>query len=173
MSQVLAVVNGWSMVNGISYAKATSLVLFFAISGYAFSVVTWDTTVNKSTPLFSLVTSATSGQEMYAIYCIGCHGEDGRGIGSYSRDCTVPPADLTQLARGNHGIYPSKRVCQVLRHGTGLPPQGQGYMPIWAPLLKLMNADPPGVTEVRIHSLAEYIETLQDKPAAPRKRPAP
>ena len=30
-----------------------------------------------------------------------------------------------------------------------------------------MNADLPGVTEVRIQSLAEYVRTLQNPPGAP------
>jgi len=150
---------------------AISLLLFFAVSGYAFSVVPSESAVKKGSPPFSLVIPATFGQEMYATYCAGCHGEDGRGFGRYSSDCIVPPTDLTQLARSNHGIYPSERVRQVLRHGTGLPPTGQGDMPIWKPLLKLLNADLPGVTEVRIHSLTEYLKTLQDKSTAPQKCP--
>jgi hypothetical protein len=36
-------------------------------------------------------------------------------------------------------------------------------MPIWEPLLKVLNGDGPGVTEVRIRSLAEYVRTLQDR----------
>lgn len=155
------------MLNATGYAKAgISLLLFFTLCGYPISIVSGDTAVNKGSCPFSLVIGATSGYEMYAMYCAGCHGEDGRAKGRSSRYCTVPPVDLTQLARKNHDIYPSERVCQILRYGTGRPSNGQGYMPVWGPLLRPMNADPPGVTEVRIQSLSEYVRTLQDMPSA-------
>ena len=90
------------------------------------SIFSGDTAVNKGSCPFSLVVSATSGYEMYAMYCAGCHGEDGRGTGRSARYCTVPPADLTQLARKNHDTYPSESVCQILRYGTGRPATGRG-----------------------------------------------
>jgi hypothetical protein len=80
---------------------------------------------------------------------------------------------LTQLARKNHDIYPSERVCQILRYGTGQEAKEQGYIPFWGSLLRPMNADPPGVTEVRIQSLSEYVRTLQDMLGAQDKRPGP
>ncbi|HKM79900.1 MAG TPA: hypothetical protein VJY15_02925 [Candidatus Acidoferrum sp.] len=42
-------------------------------------------------------------------------------------------------------------------------------MPTWEPLLKSMNADPPGVTEIRIQNLAAYVETLRAQPLLPQK----
>ena len=93
------------MLNATRCVKAAiSPLLFFAVSGYALSVVNWDTAVNKGSPPFALVIQATSGQEMYTTYCTECHGENGRGFGPNWSECTVPPADLTQLARKNHGI---------------------------------------------------------------------
>jgi|SRR5208283_1554528 len=160
------------MVKAIRCANAALSCLLFAVPGYVPSVVSRDTPGNKDSSIFSLFSTSTSGKAMYAVYCAGCHGEDGRGRGHSARYCTVRPADLTQLARDNHDIYPAERVCEVLRHGTGQPPKGQGYMPIWEPLLKSMNAEPATVTEERIRNLSEYVKTLQDRPAAPRKRTA-
>ena len=162
------------MFNIARYVKmATSLLLFLTLSGYQLSIVSGDTAPNKNSCPFSLIISASSGHDMYVVYCAGCHGEDGRAKGRSSRYCTVPPADLTKLARQNHDAYPSERVCQTLRYGTGRPPKGQGYMPVWGPLLRPMNADPPGVTEVRIQSLSEYVRTLQDIEGAQDRRPLP
>lgn len=162
------------MLNVTRYAKtAISLLLFLGLSGYPLSIVSGDTAPNQNSCPFSLVISASSGHDMYVVYCAGCHGEDGRAKGRSSRYCTVPPVDLTQLARQNHDTYPSERVCQILRYGTGRPPQGQGYMPVWSPLLRSMNADPPGMTEVRIQSLSEYVRTLQDVIGAQDRRPVP
>jgi mono/diheme cytochrome c family protein len=152
---------------------AVSLLLFFAVSGFAFSMFDSNPPVNKDPSPFPSVISPISGHDMYAAYCAGCHGKDGRGFGRYSSECTVPPTDLTQLARKNRGIFPSERVRRVLRHGTGLPPTGQGYMPIWGPLLKLLNGDPPGVTEVRIRGLTEYLKAMQYKSTVAHNGPAP
>lgn len=150
----------------------TAALLLVAVSGYALAAINGHAAVNCASPLFSLFTTSTSGQEEYMAYCAGCHGQDGRGKGRSSAYCTVPPADLTQFAQRNHGIYPAERVCDVLRRGTGHPPRGQGYMPVWEPFLKAMNSDPPGVTEMRIQNLAAYIKILQEDSTAAQKQPA-
>jgi len=161
------------MANVIRCARATMLsIMLVAACGYALSAINCHTAVTHASPLFSFVITPTSGQEEYTAYCAGCHGQDGRGKGRSSGYCTVPPTDLTQLAQKNNGIYPAEWICEVLRHGTGHAPKGQGYMPTWEPLLKSMNGDPPGVTEIRIQSLAAYIKTLQDLPSGAQKQPA-
>jgi len=118
---------------------------------------------------FSIHTNPDSGQEMYAQYCAGCHGSGGQGQGPAAHYCTVSPANLALLAKKNHGVFPAKRVSQVLHTGTGKTPQGQGYMPVWAPLLQSMNADKPATTEIRIANLTEYVRTLQERAATPHK----
>jgi mono/diheme cytochrome c family protein len=118
---------------------------------------------------FSIHTNPDSGQEMYVQYCAGCHGSSGQGQGPAARYCTVSPANLALLAKKNHGVFPAQHVSQVLHSGTGKRLQGQGYMPVWAPLLQTMNGDKPETTEIRIANLTEYVRTLQERPATPRK----
>jgi len=118
---------------------------------------------------FSIHTNPDSGQEMYGQYCAGCHGSDGQGLGRAAHLCTVPPARLALLAKKNHGVFPANHVSQVLHSGTGKRPEGQGYMPVWAPLLQSMNRDKPETTETRIANLTEYVRTLQEHPATPGK----
>jgi mono/diheme cytochrome c family protein len=151
--------------NGIGTAAMLGVLwlAIWVVWGYGFAVSGWSTVVDRVAAPAGVVTAPNAGEEMYAAYCVGCHGEDGLGYGRYSSGCTVPPSDLTQLARKNHGIYPAEKVRTVLRQGTGQAPAGRGYMPIWEPLLKVLNGDGPGVTEVRIRSLAEYVRTLQDR----------
>jgi mono/diheme cytochrome c family protein len=161
------------MVNAIRCAKATiSLMLVVVVSGCVLPAVNLNAAVNETSGLFPDVITLTPGQERYSTFCAGCHGPDGRGKGHSSRYCTVPPADLTQLAQKNNGIYPAEWVLQVLRHGTGQPPKGRGYMPIWEPLLKSMKNPANASTEVQIRNLTEYVKTLQDDPSASQKRPA-
>jgi len=145
------------------------LLLLVAVGGCALAVICGHAAVSYASPLFSFAITSTSGQEEYTAYCAGCHGQDGRGSGRSAAYCTVAPANLTQLAQRNSGVYPVERVCDVLRRGTGRPPRGQGYMPVWEPLLKSMNADPPGVTEMRIQNLAAYVKILQEESIAAQK----
>jgi mono/diheme cytochrome c family protein len=159
------------MVNGVRFARAALPALLFfsaALCCYAASSHGGAAGVFAHFYLF-IHTNPDSGLEMYGQYCAGCHGSDGRGLGPAAHYCTVPPANLALLTKKNHGMFPAKRVSQVLHSGTGKTPQGQGYMPVWEPLLQTMNADKPGTTEIRIANLTEYLRTLQERPATPRK----
>jgi len=152
---------------------AMLLILVLGASGYTFSSTNCGTAFHHPSLLFSFFNSPTSGQAEYKAYCVGCHGQDGRGKGHSSAYCTVPPANLTQIAQRNNGVYQIEKVCDILRRGTGRPARGQGYMPIWEPLLKSMNADPPDVIKIRIQNLAEFVKTLQEDSTASKKHPSP
>lgn len=160
------------MINAAPYIRATlpALLLFSAaISCHA--ALFGDGAANPVARFyyFSIHTNPYSGQEMYAQYCTGCHGNDGHGLGPAAHYCIVSPANLALLAKKNHGAFPAKHVSQVLHYGTGKRPRGQGYMPVWGPFLQTMNADKPETTEIRIVNLTEYVRTLQERPATPRK----
>jgi mono/diheme cytochrome c family protein len=155
----------------VSANYSISFLFFILLAGYAASAVNWDNPANKTSPFFPYVATSTSGPEMYAAYCASCHGKDGRAKTPAARLCTVPPADLSTLALKNHGIYPAARVSEVLHNGTGKPATGQGYMPVWQPLLQSMNSETLEVTELRIRNLTDYVKTLQVPLPPPRPRP--
>ncbi len=157
------------MIKAVPYMRASLPALFLfsaAICGHA--ALVGDGGANPVAHFyFSIHTNPDSGQEMYTQYCAGCHGSGGQGHGPAAHYCTVSPANLALLAKKNHGVFPANRVSQVLHSGTGKRPQGQGYMPVWEPLLQAMNADKPETTEIRIANLTEYVRTLQERPANP------
>ena len=114
-------------------------------------------------------TSPASGAEMYQAYCAVCHGKTGEGNGPAASALKVPPADLTMLAKRNHGKYPINHVMSILRFGMHEPAaHGTSQMPIWGPLFSSLHPDSmrgpqsPVVT-MRITNLARYIEKLQKK----------
>jgi mono/diheme cytochrome c family protein len=111
-------------------------------------------------------TAATSGEEMYGEYCAVCHGKAGKGDGPAAAALKQPPADLSALAKGNNGKFPTERVAAALRFGTETPAHGSKDMPVWGPLLgslqgKTANSD--AAIQLRIANLTKYIETLQSK----------
>jgi mono/diheme cytochrome c family protein len=149
---------------------AISSLFIIIVAGLTLHAVNWDTAARKCPFAGSLVISSTSGSEMYKVYCAGCHGKDGRAKTRSARFCVVPPSDLTLLALRNRGVYPALRISRVLHEGTGKRVRGQGYMPVWEPLLTSMNAESPEVTELRIHNLTHFVKTLQAKSPARRAR---
>jgi hypothetical protein len=67
------------------------------------------------------------------------------------------------LARNNNGKYPAQQVHAVLKSGTPVPAHGNTKMPVWNTLFRSLNSahDPDSVTELRIHNLVEYIQSIQ------------
>ena len=110
-------------------------------------------------------TNPVSGSEMYAVYCAVCHGEKGNGIGPAASVFTKPPTNLTMLAKNNNGKYPAEHVYTVLKFGTPVPAHGNIQMPVWNTLFRSLKPmdDPGAVTQLRIHNLVEYIQSIQVK----------
>jgi Cytochrome c len=58
--------------------------------------------------LWAATTLAQSGQEDFRHYCAACHGQNGKGGGSWN-GTKVP--DLTRLSQANAGKFPTDEVC--------------------------------------------------------------
>ncbi|MGC1494447.1 MAG: c-type cytochrome [Sulfitobacter sp.] len=50
---------------------------------------------------------APEGRVFFAENCVSCHGTLGRGDGPLAEGLGMRPADLTGLARGNGGTFPT------------------------------------------------------------------
>ncbi|HVO78565.1 MAG TPA: cytochrome c [Candidatus Bathyarchaeia archaeon] len=108
-----------------------------------------------------------SGAQMYLDYCASCHGRDGRGNGPAASALKVPAADLTTLAKNNHGNYPSSRVGAVLEFGAPVTAHGSSDMPVWGDLFRSLNTGKAATSRAavnqRISSLDKYIRSMQTK----------
>lgn len=72
-----------------------------------------------------------AGRSEYLAHCANCHGADGKGAGPRSAALKKRPADLTLLARHNHGVFPVSEVYQLV-DGRGSERRHLGdEMPIW------------------------------------------
>ncbi|MCB1380598.1 MAG: c-type cytochrome [Alphaproteobacteria bacterium] len=113
-----------------------------------------------------------AGRAEYERSCVACHGADGKGHGEFAKYLTVKPADLTQLAKANHGQYPFQKIFQVIDGRAVARAHGDGPMPIWgdryiassgaagAEPYRTYSAEP--FVRARILELTYYIQSLQE-----------
>jgi len=109
------------------------------------------------------MTSPASGKEMFLNYCASCHGKGAKGNGPAAAAFNTPPADLTGLAKRNHGKYPAERVAAVLRGEATLVSHGTQDMPVWGRVFWRMSPGDAGQVNLRIANLNRYLESLQVK----------
>lgn len=110
--------------------------------------------------------AAYSGEGMYANYCAVCHGDNGKGNGPAAKALSVSPADLTRLARQNHGRFPDSHVYAVIHGDTNMvAAHGTKDMPVWAALFNQSSGGTPpdAVVHQRISNLTKHVESLQQR----------
>lgn len=112
------------------------------------------------------------GKHEYESACAVCHGLTGKGEGpfaSYLQRSAI--ADITTLAKKNNGVFPFRRVYEVI-DGTQLTgAHGNRDMPIWGARYKFEAAkqfyefpyESEAATRARILALTEYLYRLQEK----------
>lgn len=108
-------------------------------------------------------TPPTGSAETYSAYCASCHGKDAKGHGPAAAALKVPPPDLTQLAKNNHGRFPQVRVYQIVKSGGSIAAHGSKDMPMWGPAFRSLTHQDEAAAEERIRNLVRYLETLQTK----------
>jgi mono/diheme cytochrome c family protein len=114
------------------------------------------------------------GANEYTISCGGCHGAAGDGKGDFASMLTVPPADLTALAKKNGGVFPLQQVYDIIDGRRTVRGHGVKDMPIWGVRYRVdlqqsmgpidpayAQADLELGVQARILSLIYYIQTIQ------------
>jgi hypothetical protein len=74
---------------------------------------------------------ADQGQIEFLLNCAGCHGTDAKGSGPQSAKLHIKPADLTVLAKRNHGRFDPGAVYQMIDGRNGRVSHHSAEMPIW------------------------------------------
>ena len=105
----------------------------------------------------------------FEIACMPCHGIEGRGDGSLANSLKRRPADLTQIAKSNGGIFPSKKVAEIIDGRASVAAHGARDMPVWGDRYRVVTEAGEGAAEVeqraraQINALVDYLETIQEK----------
>jgi mono/diheme cytochrome c family protein len=109
----------------------------------------------------------TVGAGAFAISCAVCHGSTGQGDGEFADVLAVKPANLTQLAANNNGVFPFLKVFQTVDGRAMIPAHGTRIMPIWGDSFSRAIGEGAGpfgqelLIRAKIVALVEYVEALQ------------
>ena len=109
------------------------------------------------------------GGQLFRTYCASCHGSKGRGDGPAAVAMKKPPADLTMIAAGNHGVFPAERVRQIVM-GKGPAAHGERSMPVWGDVFARKVAGP--TPDELVDALVRYLDALQQRSASIHDRTA-
>ena len=108
--------------------------------------------------------AAAKGKIIYQRYCRSCHGPNGARNGPMAGELRVPPADLSELAATNDGVFPFDDVVRSVDGRKKTRAHGPPDMPVWGEVFsKTAGTDSPN-SETAIARLAHYLWTIQ-KPA--------
>jgi mono/diheme cytochrome c family protein len=105
---------------------------------------------------------ADSGHDLFATYCASCHGVTGRGNGPAAEELRRRPADLTQFAKRNGGIFNHARIHSIV-DGRAVKAHGTLEMPVWGDAFKWREGLPEDAIKARIDALVAYLESIQER----------
>ena len=108
---------------------------------------------------------SVAGGELFRTYCAVCHGTSARGDGPLASSMTRRPADLTEIATRNGGLFPSELVFRTIDGKKPVRGHGGPDMPVWGDAFARSGegGDPERVRRM-IQSLVDYLESMQARP---------
>jgi nucleotide-binding universal stress UspA family protein/mono/diheme cytochrome c family protein len=111
-----------------------------------------------STELLQRIT----GGEVFRTYCVTCHGPQAKGDGPLAQHMTRKPANLTEIAKRNDGVFPEEIVFRTIDGRKKVKGHGGPDMPEWADAFarSRQSGDTTAIKDT-IDSLVRYIESLQ------------
>jgi mono/diheme cytochrome c family protein len=118
-------------------------------------------TSDQSTPNLAHV-----GSQLFRTYCASCHGTSALGDGPLASSMRRKPANLTEIARRNKGVYPGALVFRIIDGRTPVSGHGGPDMPVWGDAFSRSSetTDEASVTR-RIQALVDFLETIQARDA--------
>jgi mono/diheme cytochrome c family protein len=111
-------------------------------------------------------TSAATGDYLFRTYCAACHGTSARGDGPLADSMRKRPANLTEIAKRNKGVFPSEEILKIVDGRQPVKGHGGPDMPVWGDVFaRSVESGDPAVVAARIKALVAYLESIQAKTA--------
>jgi mono/diheme cytochrome c family protein len=108
--------------------------------------------------------SRESGSALYGSYCASCHGKEGKGDGPIAANLRTAPADLTLIARRNHGKFDGEKVRAAIDGRGPKQVHGGSDMPVWGDAFKRAgDSYSEAAVKERIDALVDYLADIQEK----------
>jgi mono/diheme cytochrome c family protein len=113
----------------------------------------------------------TPGGQVFRTYCATCHGPAGRGDGPLAANMITKPANLTEIAKRNGGVFPAEVVFRTIDGRSPVKGHGGPDMPVWGDAFANSRevGDRERVNAV-IQSLVDYLDSIQLRPAHEQQR---
>jgi mono/diheme cytochrome c family protein len=106
----------------------------------------------------------TEGRVLFVKYCASCHGASGHGDGPAADALRVKPADLTQFATRNGGIFPNERTRRMIDgRESGARAHGNIEMPVWGDEFQVREGLTETAARSRIEAIVNYIGSIQQR----------
>jgi mono/diheme cytochrome c family protein len=105
-----------------------------------------------------------SGSALYGSYCASCHGREGKGDGPIAANLRTAPADLTLIAKRNHGKFDVEKVRAAIDGRGPKQVHGGSDMPVWGDAFKRSgDSYSEAAVKERIDALVDYLADIQEK----------
>jgi mono/diheme cytochrome c family protein len=110
--------------------------------------------------------AAATGDYLFRTYCAACHGTSARGDGPLADSMRRRPANLTEIAKRNKGVFPSEEMLRVVDGRSPVKGHGGPDMPVWGDVFaRSVDGGDPAIVQARIKALVAYLESIQVKTA--------
>lgn len=111
------------------------------------------------------------GEREFKSSCAGCHGLDGKGNGPFVEFLKTKPKDLTTLAHENQGVFPFRRVYEIIDGRYQIGAHGTKDMPVWGERFAMdiirqygeFSTDHLQTVRCRILEVVFFLTTLQER----------
>jgi nucleotide-binding universal stress UspA family protein len=113
----------------------------------------------------------TPGGETFRTYCATCHGTSARGDGPLAASMRRKPANLTEIAKRNGGVFATELVFKTIDGRQPVRGHGGPDMPAWGDAFgKSREAGDEERVKSLIQALVDYLESIQLRPAHDRQQ---
>lgn len=108
------------------------------------------------------------GHQEFIDTCAICHGDDAKGKGSFNPYLANKPKDLTLIQMHNKGVFPFKKLYEIIDGRKDASMHGSRTMPVWGDKysaeswLKVSTQHAETLARGKIFELLLYLESIQD-----------